>query len=151
MVATRHLMRLDVELGPALDIGPVPGGHRRVIPITGGKFTGERLSGRILPGGADWNLVRPDGTVYLWARYTLQAADGTLVMITNDGYQPGAPEVMARILAGEPVDMTHWYAKTRPTFEVAGEQYAFLNSRAFTGNLTPAGQTAVSIDVYELL
>lgn len=151
MVSTRHLTRLDVELGPVLDIGPVPGGHRRIIPITGGTFTGARLNGRILPGGADWNLVRPDGTVYLWARYTLMADDGTLIMITNDGFQPGSPEVMARILAGEQIEMSDWYAKTRPTFEVSGEKYAFLNTRVFVGSLTPAGRRAVSIDVHELL
>lgn len=151
MVRTTPLFRIDVELGPMLDIGPVPGGYRRVIPITGGTFTGERLSGRVLPGGADWNLVRPDGTVYLWARYTLQAEDGTLIMITNDGFQPGDPATMARILAGEEIDMTNWYAKTRPTFEVAGEKYAWLNERVFVGSLTPAGPTAVTIDVEEVL
>ena len=150
MIATNHLMRLDVELGPVLDIGLVPGGHRRVIPITGGRFEGERLRGEILPGGADWNLVRPDGTVYLWARYTLRTDDGALIMITNDGLQPGAPDVMLQILTGGPVDMTDWYAKTRPTFEVAHEKYAFLNSRIFVGNLTPNGQTAVTIDIFEV-
>jgi Protein of unknown function (DUF3237) len=151
MLTTRHLMRLDVELGPMQDIGPVPGGHRRVIPIIGGTFTGERLSGTILPGGADWNLVRPDGTVYLWARYTLQTDDGTLIMITNDGFQPGASNVMAQILAGEPIDMTNWYAKTRPTFEVSGETYAFLNNHVFVGSLTSRGATAVTIDVEEVI
>lgn len=150
MLAARHLFTLHVDLGPPLDIGPVPGGHRRVIPIIGGHFAGERLSGEVLPGGADWNLVRPDGTVYLWARYTLQADDGTLIMITNDGFQPGAPDTMARILAGQPIDMVHWYAKTRPTFEVAGDKYAFLNSRVFVGSLLPAGPTAVTVDVREI-
>jgi Protein of unknown function (DUF3237) len=150
MISTNHLMRIDVELGPMHDIGPVPGGYRRVIPIVGGTFTGERLSGKVLPGGADWNLVRPDGTVYLWARYTLKAEDGTLIMITNDGFQPGASNVMAQILAGEPIDMSEWYAKTRPTFEVSGEKYAFLNSRVFVGSLTPQGATAVSIDIDEI-
>ncbi|EIZ78539.1 hypothetical protein WSK_2983 [Novosphingobium sp. Rr 2-17] len=151
MADTRHLFRIDVELGPMLDIGAVPAGHRRVIPITGGSFSGERLSGKVLPGGADWNLVRPDGTVYLWARYTLQADDGTLIMITNDGLQPGDPATMARILAGEPIDMSAWYAKTRPTFEVAGDKYAWLNQRIFVGSLLPAGPTAVSIDIEEML
>jgi hypothetical protein len=151
MVSSEHLMRLDVELGPVLDVGPVPGGHRRIIPITGGSFAGERIRGTILPGGADWNLVRPDGTVYLWARYTLRTDDGVLIMITNDGLQPGAPEVMAKILADEPIDMANWYAKTRPTFEVAHEKYAFLNSRIFVGNLTPSGATSVTIDVFEIV
>ncbi|KQM99224.1 hypothetical protein ASE85_10930 [Sphingobium sp. Leaf26] len=151
MVASKHLMRLDVALGPTLDVGAVPGGHRRVIPIVGGTFAGERLSGTICPGGADWNLVRPDGTVYLWARYTLKCDDGTLIMITNDGYQPGAPDVMEKILTGESIDMTNWYARTRPVFEVTGERYAFLNERAFVGTLHPKNSSAVSIDVHELL
>lgn len=151
MITSRHLMRIDVELGETLDIGPVPEGHRRVIPITGGTFEGARLRGRVLPGGADWNLVRPDGTVYLWARYTLQTDDGTLIMITNDGLQPGSPEVMARILAGQPIDMANWYAKTRPSFEVTAGKYDFLNSRVFVGSLTPKGALAVSIDVDEVV
>lgn len=150
MISADHLMRLDVELGPVLDIGPVPGGYRRIIPITGGRFVGDRLRGTILPGGADWNLERPDGTVYLWARYTLQTDDGALIMITNDGLQPGARDMMAQILAGEEIDMTNWYAKTRPTFEVSHDKYAFLNSRIFVGNLTPQGPSAVAIDVFEI-
>lgn len=151
MLDYRHLMRIDVELGPFIDIGQVPGGHRRVIPIIGGRFSGERLSGTVLPGGADWNLVRPDGTVYLWARYTLQADDGTLIMITNDGLQPGAADTMARILADQPLDMANWYARTRPEFEVAGSTYAFLNERIFVGSLIPKGPLDVTIDIHEIL
>ena len=151
MIKTQALFRIDVELAPFQDIGEVPGGYRRVIPITGGKFTGERLSGKILPGGADWNLVRPDGTVHVWARYTLQADDGTLIMITNEGVQPGDPETMAKLLAGEPVDMDSLYGRTQPVFEVAGAKYAFLNQRMFVGNLTPTGPLSVSIDVDEIL
>lgn len=147
---TRPLMRINVKLGPALDIGQVPGGYRRVIPIIGGSFEGDRLRGEVLPGGADWNLVRPDGTVYLWARYTLRTDDGTLIMITNDGLQPGAEDVMARILAGESIDMSEWYAVTRPSFEVAPGPYQFLNERIFVGALTPAGSDAVVIDIDEV-
>ena len=96
---TAPLFTLDVDLGPMQDIGEGPNGYRRIIPITGGRFEG-RISGDILPGGADWNLVRPDGTVHLWARYTLRADDGALIMITNEGFQPGDPETMDLILSG---------------------------------------------------
>ena len=152
MVSTRPLMRLEIELGPFLDVGHVPGGYRRVIPITGGTFGGGRLRGEVLPGGADWNLVRSDGTVHIWARYTLRTDDGVLIMITNEGLQPGAPETMARILVGEKIDTTDWYARTNPVFEVSGARYAWLNSRLFTGSLLPpTGPERVCVEISEIL
>jgi hypothetical protein len=152
MIKLKPLMRLDVTLAPFLDIGKVPAGHRRIIPITGGRFEGERLRGDILPGGADWNLVRPDGTVFLWARYTLRTDDGVLIMITNEGFQTGPRDTMHRILTGQPIDTSEWYSRTRPVFEVADGRYAWLNSSVFVGDLLPPTSAEyVSIEVSEVL
>lgn len=153
MLNTQFLFRLDVELGPFQDIGQVPEGYRRVIPITGGEFVGEKLSGTIVPGGADWNVVRHDGVTHIWARYTLKTRDGTLIVITNEGLQSGPPDTMAKILAGEPFDKSDWYARTQAKFEVSDEKYRFLNERIFIGNLLPPenGPTNVSIEMYEVL
>lgn len=142
---------LNVDLAPMLDIGMGPNGYRRVIPITGGRFEG-RISGDILPGGADWNLVRPDGTVHLWARYTLRTDEGALIMITNEGFQPGDPEMMDLILSGKPFDTSKWYARTRPVFETSDPKIAWINSRVFIGDLlAPTGPGAVVIDIHEVL
>jgi hypothetical protein len=152
MISLKPAFRLDVELDPALDIQETPQGYRRVIPITGGKFHGDRISGTILPGGADWNLVRHDGIVHLWARYTLKTNDGVLISIINEGFQRGPADTMAKILAGEQIDVSEWYSRTRPCFEVAGENYRWLNETVFVGDLLPPTRSdRVSIEIYEVL
>ena len=150
MVKVEHLCTLEISLDPPLEIGLVPDGERRVIPINGGSFEG-RINGEIIPGGADWNLVRPDGTINFWARYALKTDDGAIIMITNDGYQPGDPEVMAQILAGEEIDVDSMYAWSRPMFEVAGDKYAFLNTQSFVGTLVPMGPLDVKVIIYEIV
>jgi len=44
--------RLDATLGSALDVGDVDQGRRRIVPLTGGTFTGPAMSGKLLPGPA---------------------------------------------------------------------------------------------------
>ncbi len=149
---TVHAFRLDVELAPPIEVGLTHRGLRRVIPIIGGTFEGARIKGRILPGGADWNVVRPDGVVHLWARYTIQTDDGVNVMVTNEGFQQGPPDTMEKILAGLAYDKNQWYARTRPVFETAGERYAWLNRSVFIGDLLPPDHPLkVSIDIHEVL
>lgn len=98
-----------------------------MIPITGGRFTGERLSGRVLPGGADWQVIRADGVADLDARYTLETGDGALIYVRNKGYRHGPDEVMKRLAAGEAVDPTLYYMRTTPWFETGDSRYAWLN------------------------
>jgi hypothetical protein len=62
-------------------IGPSAHGLRRIAPLRGGEVTGPLLQGKVLPGGADWQFVRPDGVLQIEAKYTLQATDGTLIMV----------------------------------------------------------------------
>src|SRR6478735_544420 len=87
------LMHVEVTLEPIRDLGDTPLGRRRIIGITGGKFSGPRLSGRILPGGADWQLIRADGVAFLDARYTLETSDGALIYVSNQGYRHGSREI----------------------------------------------------------
>ena len=122
-----RLFRATVEIGAPLSVGMTPLGERRIIPITGGRVEGERFSGEVLPGGADWQLVRPDGTALLEARYTLRARDGALVYVCNRGVRAGRPEVLARIARGEAVDPSTYYFRTTPRFETGAPQYAWLN------------------------
>jgi hypothetical protein len=69
--------RLEATLGQPLDLGDVAQGHRRIVPQTGGTFTGPELHGKLLPGAsADWQLVLPDGTALGDIRYTLQTDAG---------------------------------------------------------------------------
>jgi hypothetical protein len=117
------VMELLVEIDPALEVGTTPHGFRRVIPISGGSFEGPELSGVVLPGGADWNLRRPDGVAEIWARYTLQTDDGVLISVTNAGLAHGEPGTPER------------YARTVPSFEVADPRYVWMERSVFVGTL----------------
>lgn len=102
-------------------------GVRRIINIIGGAFSGPAMKGIILPGGADWQTVRADGTADLDARYTLKTDDGALIYVQNKGIRTGTPEVLARLGRGEPVDPSEYYMRTSATFEVLGEKYSWLS------------------------
>jgi hypothetical protein len=118
---------MQISLAAPLDLGDTPAGRRRIIAVTGGSFTGERLRGRVLPGGADWQLIRADRVASLDARYTLETDDGALIYVENRGYRHGPPEVITRLAAGEPVDPTSYYMRTTPWFETSDSRYGWLN------------------------
>lgn len=147
MLQLERLFRAEVALAPAQEIGNGPQGRRRIIPITGGTVSGERLSGRVLPGGADWQIVRPDGVAYLEARYTIETHDGVLVYVRNLGYRHASPEVLARLAAGEAVDPSLYYMRTTPWFETADARYAWLNRTVCIGSGERLAG-AVRIDFY---
>jgi len=147
MLQLERLFRAEVALAPAQEIGDGPLGRRRIIPITGGEVSGARLSGRVLPGGADWQIVRPDGVAYLDARYTIKTHDGALVYVRNRGYRHGPPDVVARLAAGEPVDPARYYMRTTPWFETGDARYAWLNRTVCVGSGERLA-AAVRIDFY---
>ena len=132
------------------ELGATPLGRRRIIPITGGRFWGERLSGRVLPGGADWQVIRPDGVADLDARYTLETGDGALIYIRNKGYRHGPDEVMQRLAAGEAVDPTLYYMRSTPWFETGDARYAWLNRIVCVG-VGARRATAVEFEFLEVL
>jgi hypothetical protein len=150
MLDLRPLCDLAIELAEPLELGHAPGGRRRVIGITGGKVSGERLNGVILPGGADWQTVHADGTARLEARYTLQLADGALVDLINIGVRHGPPEVLAALARGEAVDPARYYMRTQPRFETGAPDWLWLNRivAVASGRRDPA---AVFLSVYEVL
>lgn len=124
---------VEVAVGPPLAIGRGPGGERRIIPILGGRIEGPRLNGEVLPGGADFQLIRDDGVAEIEARYTLKLPDGALVYIVNRGLRHAAPEDMARLLRGEPVPPERVYFRTAPVFETASPAHAWLHRSLFLG------------------
>lgn len=141
------LCRATVEIAAPLVVGDTPLGLRRVIPITGGRVEGPRLSGEVLPGGADWQIVRRDGGAMLEARYTVRTADGALVYVRNIGVRCGAPEVLARLARGEPVDPASYYFRTTPRFETGAPAYAWLNDLVAVGSAVRRAD-AVVLDFY---
>src|SRR5215467_7500006 len=127
MLRLEPLLNADITLAEPQELGETPQGRRRIIAITGGSFVGERLSGRVLPGGADWQVIRADGVAELDARYTLETADGALIYVRNHGFRHGPAEVLKRLAAGENIDPAEYYMRTTPLFETGDERYAWLN------------------------
>jgi hypothetical protein len=143
------LFRAEITLGPPQELGETPHGRRRIIPITGGRISGERLSGRVLPGGADWQVVRADGAAELDARYTIETTDGALVYVANRGVRHGPPEVLRKLAAGEPVDPALYYMRTTPWFETGDARYAWLN-RIVCVATGARRAAAVELEVFEV-
>jgi hypothetical protein len=125
------VFELDASLDPPQQIGNIGIGERRIIYITGGTVRGPRLNGVVLPGGADWQVIRPDGITDIHARYTLQADDGALIYIDAPGIREATPAVIARISAGELVDPSEYYFRTVPRIETSAQQYDWMNRRLF--------------------
>ena len=153
-----YAFTLHVDLAPPQCFGRIASGERRFIPITGGRFEGPKIKGTILPGGGDWNAARPDGVVHVLAKYTIQAEDGTLINITNEGYGRASQEMMDAVFGQDPCKVSmkeggaDWYTKTFPRFEVADGPHAWLNSTCFVGDLLPPQvPNHVKIDVYEIM
>lgn len=140
---------LRVKVGPAQELGEFGGGRRRVVPITGGEVVGERLNGVILPGGADWQTLRPDGVAVLQARYTLRTEDGAVIGVVNTGLRQASPAVTERMAAGERVDPSQYYFRASPVFEVGPGPYQWLTTRLFVsaGDRLP---DQVRLVVYEV-
>jgi hypothetical protein len=131
MLDLDHVFTAHVDIGAPLDLGAVSTGRRRIVPILGGSVTGPRLTAAILPGGADWQIVRADGTAEVIARYTLRTDDGTLISVVNKGIRRGPPGVLARLAAGEVVDPALYYFRTSPVFEVAPGPHGWLADNIF--------------------
>jgi Protein of unknown function (DUF3237) len=126
-------MTLRVQVGVPMELGEVPRGRRRIIPILGGTFEGPTIRGKVLPGGADWQIVRADGLAELDTRYALQTEQGSLIYIQNAGMRHAPPDVTKKLLAGEAVDPGQVYFKTVPTFETSATELQWLTRAIFIG------------------
>jgi hypothetical protein len=143
------LFKAEITLAVPQELGDTPLGRRRIIGITGGRFSGERLSGRVLPGGADWQVIRPDGVADLDARYTLETIDGALIYVRNRGYRHGPAEVLRKLTAGESVDPSLYYMRTTPRFETGDARYAWLN-RTICVATAARRAASVELEVFEV-
>jgi hypothetical protein len=124
---------VEAEVAAPVVVGAGPAGERRIVPILGGRVSGPRLQGEILPGGADFQLIRPDGVAEIEARYAVRLPDDALVYVVNRGLRHAAPEDMARLLRGEAVPPERVYFRTAPAFETASPAHAWLQRSLFVG------------------
>src|SRR5215475_1654206 len=119
------VMRLQVK--PPLVVGSPPDGYRRIGVIPGGSFEGDRLSGKVLDGGSDWQTVRHDGTVILNVRLVLQTNDNAFICMTYSGVRHGPAETISKIDSGEVVDPGSYYFRVNPLFQTSAPQYDWVN------------------------
>lgn len=128
-----HVATVVVDVGAPQEVGDTPQGRRRVIPITGGIVDGPRLRGKVLPGGADFQVIRSATYTDIHARYVIETLDGERVYVENTGIRTGQADDIARLARGEAVDPARIYFRSYPRFETASPALAWMNDSLFIG------------------
>ena len=146
-----HVCDLAVTIAAPIDVGLTPAGLRRMIPITGGTVIGPRLNGKVMAGGADFQLILNGGTqAHLDARYVIELDDGSRVFVQNTALRVASLENSQRIMNGQPVDPSAVYFRCQPKLEATAPQWAWLSESQFigTGRRAPDG---VFLSFYRVL
>jgi hypothetical protein len=130
----KHLMTLtlSVDFAGMMVIGQTPAGLRRIAPVTGGRFSGERLNGIVLPG-ADWVINRPDGVMEIDVRLPLETDDGAMIYLNYQGRFLATPDAMARMAQGVLLKPEEYSLAVTAKFEAGAEQYLWLNDVVAVG------------------
>ncbi|WP_066806908.1 DUF3237 domain-containing protein [Sphingomonas asaccharolytica] len=148
---SRPLFSLSILLHPTIELGRTPAGGRRVYPVSGGSFEGERVRGSVSPLiGSDLLLERSDGTFQQDVRLLLVTDDDERILMTYRGVRRASSEVDERLARGELVDRSEYYLRTTPYFETAADRYDWINGivAVAEGGRIPGG---VRYDVHEIL
>jgi len=149
-ISFEFLMRVAADVGEPVTMGGGPLGERRVVAITGGTFEGPRLQGTIVPGGADWQIVRADGVLDIDARYALRTEAGVLIRVLSQGYRHGPPEILAALGRGEEVPARKYFFRTVMRFETGAPALQWLN-RTIAVATAQRKARQVLLEAYQLL
>jgi Protein of unknown function (DUF3237) len=132
-----HVADLRVTVSTPIEAGQVVGlnsrGGRRIIPITGGTVSGPKFQGKVLPGGADFQLIVSDTTADLDAQYMLELDSGEHIFVKNHALRRGSATDIAKLVKGELVDHSAIYFRCVPTFEVSSPSLQWLTESIFVG------------------
>ena len=114
-----------VALSPSQSVGASKRGNRNIIPIAGGDLSG-RITGKVVPGGADYQNLASPATID--ARYLWQTADGEIIIVRNGGA----------------------FGSLVPTFEVRTDSpYAWLNNGLYLSSNPGMSQGGVALTFYD--
>jgi hypothetical protein len=149
-LSTKYVFSLTILIGDPIVAGDFGYATRRVIPILGGEVQGEGLRGKILPGGADYQIIRPNGFTEVEAKYAFETNDGAVIYIENVGIRFGSKDALDKIKRGEPVDQKLIYFRSVPRFETGSEKYRWLMEALFVG-VGERHPDRVRIDVHQVL
>ena len=145
----RELMTIRVDLDAPESFGKFPLGERRLITFDGGTFEGPDIRGTVAPGGVDWQLVMPDGTLEIRAHYALRTDEGEAIEVVSEGVRTAPPEVMARLTAGEQVDASEYYFRTHIRMSTGSARWDRLN-RVLAVGWGERAKRGVAIHVHEV-
>jgi hypothetical protein len=148
-LATKFVFSLAIQIGAPIVAGDLGYGIRRIIPILGGEVRGD-VSGTILPCGADFQIIRPNGFTELEAKYTFETDDGAVIYIENIGIRFGPKDLLDRIAQGEIVDPSQIYFRSVPRFETGAANYRWLMENLFIG-VGARHPDRVEIEVHQVL
>jgi hypothetical protein len=149
MISEKPILHVHADLGEIVDAGTTPYGGRRTIEILGGRVTG-RVNGRLLTGGADWQIIRSDGVTDVQARYVIETDEGHRILVTSNGLRHGPADVLAAIARGDKVDPSTYYFRTVMRFEASTPSLDWLN-RLVALAKGERERLVVKLDVYEVL
>jgi Protein of unknown function (DUF3237) len=147
---TRYVFTITALIGEVTSAGDIGSGVRRIIPIIGGEVKGEGISGKVLPFGADFQIIRPNELIELEAKYAFETDDGAIVYVENKGIRFGPVELLQKLKRGEPVDPNLIYFRTVPKFETGHENYRWLMQHIFVATAARHADLVV-IDVHQVL
>ncbi|MCP3415394.1 MULTISPECIES: DUF3237 domain-containing protein [Bradyrhizobium] len=147
---TRYVFTITARIAEVTSAGDIGTGVRRIIPIIGGEVRGEKVNGRVLAFGADFQIIRPDELIELEAKYAFETDDGAVVYVENKGIRFGPVELLQKLKRGEAVDPKLIYFRTVPKFETGAENYRWLMQHIFVGSAARHADRVV-IDVHQVL
>jgi hypothetical protein len=146
---TKYVFTITARIGSVISAGEIGSGVRRIIPIIGGEVKGE-VNGKVLPFGADFQIIRPNELIELEAKYAFETDDGAIVYVENRGIRFGPVELLQKLKRGEPVDPDLIYCRTVPKFETGHEDYRWLMQHIFIASAARHADRVV-IDVHQVL
>ena len=149
MLSAQPIFTIEAELEAIMSLGRTPVGERRIIGIGGGTVRGQKFNGRVLPGGADWQVIRADGAADIQARYTIESDGGARVLVDSVGLRHGPSEVIEKLARGDNVDPALYYFRTVMRFETGDPSTDWLN-RIIAVSRGQRLARAVRLDVYEV-
>lgn len=150
VLETKYVFTITARIGDPASAGETGSGVRRIIPIIGGEVRGEGVNGKVLPFGADFQIIRPDELIELEAKYAFETDDGAVVYVENKGIRFGPVELLQRLKRGEPVDPKLIYFRTVPKFETGAEKYRWLMQHIFVASAARHADRVV-VDVHQVL
>ena len=128
-----HLATIAVKVATPIELGQTAQGRRRIIPILGGTVSGPELRGKVLAGGADFQLLTSDTVTELEAKYAIRTEEGDHLYVDNFGIRTGSADDIAALVRGERVDPSRVYFRCSPRISASGEKWGWLGTRILVG------------------